>query len=83
VKVARWERPDSGELDGKLYNNSLKQLPHKIDRIKQNAIYVDISANGRLESRCRVRPSSVKELFGSWPKEQGSVVQIRIVSHQT
>jgi len=42
VKVARWERPDSGELDGELYNNGLKQLPHKMDRIKQNAIYVDI-----------------------------------------
>ncbi len=57
VRVARWERPDSGELDGELYDNSLKQLPHKIDRIKQNAIYIDISANGEVLST----PSSVTE----------------------
>lgn len=49
-RVRKWERPDSGELDGDLYDKSLKRLPHRIDRIKQNAIYVDVSPAGEVLS---------------------------------
>src|SRR5947207_93885 len=27
-RVRKWERPDSGELEGELYDNSTKRLPH-------------------------------------------------------
>jgi hypothetical protein len=40
----------SGELDGELYDKSLKRLPHRIDRTKQNAIYMDVSPAGEVLS---------------------------------
>jgi AbiV family abortive infection protein len=46
-RIRRWESPHSKVLERGDYDNETKRLPNNIDRAKQNAIYVDISPEGK------------------------------------
>jgi AbiV family abortive infection protein len=47
-RIGRWESPHSEILEPEHYDRATKQLPIKIDRAKQGAIYVEISREGRV-----------------------------------
>ncbi|MGH9428776.1 MAG: AbiV family abortive infection protein, partial [Terriglobia bacterium] len=46
-RIRRWESPHSKVLERSDYDNKTKRLPNNIDRAKQNALYVDISQEGK------------------------------------